>query len=296
MNSRAIVVAFHKYQPYGDKYYEPLLDYFIHRLSTLKDEYDHIYFVDSNWNIDLEKIKHLKASILRVNPHLRYYDAYKEILPQIKEDLVLFMDNDMVVYKSGKIRKTFNILELNQDDVVSIYDTIGERHYGELGGKSKFCPYWFATKKETLMKYRDCEWGPVPWGETLSELTDKMLMDKLIPYEWEEDKSNICFDGGEQNSDNTGKSKDLGYYHIRAGSVPAVLLAYKYNDHQKYLDYINQQPKNEYLRQMAWYQYMLEETKNYDVLHDLLGIIAEDLKLEMTWIPYFEKFKKYHGL
>jgi hypothetical protein len=296
--SRAIVVAFHKYQPYGDKYYQPLFDYFIHRLSTLIDEFDKIYFVDSNWNIPLiELVKKFpipKFEIIRVDPSLRYYDAYKQVLPQIREDLVLFMDNDMVIYKSGEIQKTFNILTLDQADVVSIYDTIGEKRYPQLNGKSKFCPYWFATRKDILMKYRDCEWGPVPWGETLSELTDRMLKDKLVPFEWEEDKSNLCFDGGEQNSDNTGKGKDLGYYHIRAGSVPAVLLAYKYHDNQKYQDYIKTQPKNEYLRQFAWYLYMLEQT-NASLLPDLAGIL-DDLGVRDQFMDYFKKFKAYHGL
>lgn len=117
--TRAIIVAFHKYQPYGGKYYEPLFDYFIHNLSTVKDEFDAVYFIDSNWDIDPLKISQTlgeKGVIIKVNPHLRYYDAYKEVLPLIQEDLVLFMDNDCVVYKRGIIKKTFDLLEEEENE------------------------------------------------------------------------------------------------------------------------------------------------------------------------------------
>ena len=73
--ARAIVTAFHKYQPYGEIFYEPILDFFLQTMKKYQDEYDHVYLVDSNWNISPDKLTD-KMTILRVNPHLRYYDAY----------------------------------------------------------------------------------------------------------------------------------------------------------------------------------------------------------------------------
>ena len=154
--TKAIVMCFHKYTPFGDQFYEPLLDFQIQTLKKYKDEFDMVYFIDSTWDIKWTPERNWnKCTVIKVNPSLRYYDAYKQVLPQIKEDLVLFMDNDMVVYKEDQIARTFEILSLTRTpdpnkqfvhDVVSIYDTIGKRHYAELNNKSKICPYWFATR------------------------------------------------------------------------------------------------------------------------------------------------------
>lgn len=294
--TRAIVVAFHKYTLFGDRYYEPILDFFVQNMKKYKDEYEKIYFVDSTWDIDIRKLEGLNAEIVKVDPSLRYYDAYKKVLPDMKEDLVLFMDNDMVVYNEGVIRGTFLKLEpsLNDADtydVVSIYDTIGSYETDKLNGKNKMCPYWFATKKDTLMKYLDVDWSPdaMPYTETFGLLTEAMLNDGLKPYEWEEDKSNCLFD---EQQDGVLKGKDLGYYHIRAGSTPAYLLATKfYGNAKTYWDYINNQPRNELLRQCAWYEYMLGD------ISPALLLMLVDMKISAEeFYLYFHKFKKYHGL
>jgi len=250
--SKAIVVAWHRYTPFGKIYYEPLLDYFLQQMEKYQDEYEKIYFLDSTWEIDfikaIKKLRATKFKIIKVDPSLRYYDAYKKVLPQVEEDLVLFMDNDMVVYKPNIIFKTFGLLSdpSKNIDVVSIYDTCGTYTTDKLNGKNKFCPYWFATRKELLMKYLDVDWGPdMPEYETLGKLTKKMLEDGIKPYELEEDK--------------TDKGKDLGYYHIRAGSTIAYLLASKHDtpEHQKqYWDYLKNQPKSEILRHCKWYTFM----------------------------------------
>src|ERR1700694_1154434 len=115
---RAILVNFHLYTPFGKEFYEPILDFFLQQMRIYQDEYDHLYLLDSNWEIDQKKIEGMEASIIRTDPNMRYYDAYKAVLPQIKEDLVLFMDNDMVVYKPGIIKETFYKLEIGAGDVV----------------------------------------------------------------------------------------------------------------------------------------------------------------------------------
>lgn len=246
MASRAIIMAFHKYTPFGGEFYEPILDFQIQTLKKYQDEFDMLYLIDSTWDIGSVKESWgiSKVKIIKVNPHLRYYDAYKFALPLIKEDLVLFMDNDTVVYKKGVIKDTFNKLELW--DVVTIIDQIGTYTTDKLKNGNKMCPYWFATRKELLMKYLNVDWSPdaMPYTETFGLLTEAMLNDGVKVYEWPEDKSDF-------------PTKDLGYYHIRAGSTPAYLLAIKhYGDIKTYWDYLKNQPKIEYLRQCEWYKRM----------------------------------------
>lgn len=320
--TRAILMCFHKYTNFGDQFYEPLLDFQLQTFRKYKDEYDKVYLLDSTWNIDLfnkEKIYNISkedfnVEVIKVDPSLRYYDAYKEVLPQIKEDLVLFMDNDMVVYKPFVIDTTFRLLDpsdkhWNKDgieqgavDVVSIIDQIGTYKTDKLKNGNKFCPYWFATRKDLLMKYLNVEWGPnMPEHETLGKLTEKMLEDGARIFELAEDKSDILFDG----TKNPEKGKNLGYYHIRAGSTPAVLLAWKNSsDHQvQYQDYIKNQPKSEILRAFAWYDFMVAKTDNYKIQIEINNLMSEDLKTDdnpnlslSSWVRYLSNFKDYHGL
>lgn len=295
--TRAIICSFRKYTPFGDSFYQPIFDFFISNLTKYSDEYDKLYILDSLWNFtekDKEKAKEAKGEIVYSDPQLRYWDAYKAVLPQVKEDLVLMIDNDVVIYREGKIKETFDLMQNQKYEVVSIFDTIGTRTYPELNNKSKFCLYWFAMPKDFLMNYLDVDWAPrMPEYETLGALTEKIVQDKLKLYEWPEDKNSIYFDG---TMDET-KSKDTGIYHIRAGSTPAVLLAWKDSLEHKhtYEEYIKNQPRNEYLRQMIWFDLMLEQTGSSKIRDELFGIL-EDLKIGSEWFDYRMKFRKYHGL
>lgn len=296
--TRAIVVAMHKYTPFGDEFYEPILDFFLQSVEKYRDEFDRVYIVDSTWNVKMPETSAENkdwVTVIKVDPNLRYYDAYKEVLPQIEEQLVLFMDNDMVVYREGTFDRAYDLLELQRDDsdgeydylcdVVSIYDTIGTYVTKKMNGKNKFCPYWFAAQKDLLMVYKDVYWGSdMPRHETLGALTKALLDDDIKPYEWEEDKSNCLFDGTQDGD----MGKDLGYYHIRAGSTVAYLLATrKYGDIKTYNEYLKNQPKQELLRHCAWYAYM----------GGLISPIVEDLNIEVTdWLDYYERFLEYHGL
>lgn len=299
--TKAVLVAFHQYTPFGDEFYRPIFDRFIKGYREIwGKEVDKLYILASNWNVDIAD----DYTVIQTDPALRYYDAYKSVLKsgRIHEDLVMFMDNDMIVYKKGLVEKTFDLLvgdspswdydfQIKEPyDLVSIYDTIGTMQVDLPDGKNKFCPYWFAAPKEILMKYLDVDWSPdaMPYTETLGLLTEAMLKDGLIPYEWEEDKSNILFDGIQDGE----KGKDLGYYHVRAGSTPAYLLAtHKYGDAKTYWDYLHNQPRNELVRQCAWYEYMMDDISPSLLLMLLdMHISAEDFYM------YYNKFKVYHGL
>ena len=118
-----------------------------------------------------------------------------------------------------------------------------------------------------------------------------MLKDDLRPYEWPEDKSGILFDGTTQN-DRDHIPGGRGYYHIRSGSIPAVLLSYRQYDRDKFEDYIIHQPQGEYLRQFAWYWIMSGGQFDAQIL-----VIMKDLGIEgFAWQEYIDKFKEYHGI
>lgn len=280
MKTKAIATCFHRYQPYGEQYYAPIYDFYISSLTKYRQEFDKVYIFDSNWNI---KNSPDFVKVINVDPNLRYYDVYRKYLDQIEEDYVLLTDNDTVIYREGTIRKIFDTLALHA--VSSIFDTIGEFKTDKMNGKNKLCPYLFAAQKDVLMKYRDVEWGDdMPYCETLGHLTEAILKDGIVPYELEEDKSSLYFNYSLSKQD---KGKDLGYMHIGAGSTPAVLLAWREYDQPAYWEYLKNQPRTEYMRQMCWYNYMGGNIS--DILADLEVGIGE-------WLIYYQRFKNFHNL
>jgi len=289
--TKAVLVCMHNYCPmYNHKYFDVVYDYFMHNFSTIwGDEVDKLYIIDSNWGVG--KVDDSRVAVFRINPNYRYYDAYKMVLPKIDADSVLFLDNDMVIYKKGIVKRAFD--KLKKYDVATIYDLIGNYKTDKLNGKNKFCPYFFTTRKDLLMKYRDCEWGPaMPEHETLGKLTEKMLDDGIRPFEMEEDKTSLLFDGSNQEK----KSKDLGYYHIRGGSEPAFLLTHRNLGTRKtYEDHIKTQPKSEILRRLAWYEIMCRS--KYPSILKGLDMVLKDMRIDKAeWSLYLDNFKKFHGL
>lgn len=292
--NKVVIVSFHNYVPMHDhKYFNVILDYFLHNYRKYwSDEVDKLYLLDSNWDI---KVDDPKIEVIKTDPNLRYYDAYKKVLPDIDADYVMFMDNDMVVYREGMVKRVFNDLH-SFIDVVSIFDTIGTYKTDKMNGKNKFCPYWFATGKYYLQRYLDVDWGSnMPESETLGKLTEAMLNDEARVKEWKEDKTSLLF-SDIMNYDKKGKN--LGYYHIRAGSVPAFLLTHKhYGNKQTYEDYIKNQPKTEILRQIMWYFQMAKTTSNDLGLAEDMAEMVFELGLDgPSWRKYDLAFQKFHGL
>lgn len=115
MTTRAILTCLHAYTPFGTEFYEPLLDFYLSQMRKFQDEYDMIYLIeDDNWKLDPKKIEGMKAKIVHVDASLRYYDAYKAVLPQVEEDLILLLDDDQVIYKEGVIDSAFKKLDINE--------------------------------------------------------------------------------------------------------------------------------------------------------------------------------------
>src|SRR3990167_3731298 len=309
MSSRCILVNFHLYTPFGKIYYQPMLDFFLKQMREFQDEYDHLYLLDSNWEIDPKEIEGMKATIIRTSPQMRYYDCYRQVIPLIKEDLVFFLDNDSVIWEEGIIKKVFDLLDFSlpvhdtafgdesHQDVVTIIDEIGEYKTDKLKNGNKFTPYWFATRKELLMKYLDVEWGDhMPHSETFGLLTEAMLNDDVKVYEWPETKDSIYFDGHKDGE----KQAHQGYYsHIRGGSSIPYLLASK-NDtpehNQQYWDYLKNQPRSEILRHAMWFWWMTTETGNVEVGREITEMLNDMGVSPDEWTEYFKRFQEYHGL
>lgn len=303
---RSLVCCWHNYVPHLDhKYFDVLYDYFLRSLEKWGKEVDRIYLLDSTW--DIKRVPD-HTTIVRVDPNKRYWEAYEDIIPQLGGDVV-FVDNDFLILQEGVLDHYFN--QLDKHEVVSIYDTLGtftemiNAKWPVMGGKTKFCPYFFMTQASVLQSIPDLKLGTIhyepntyikeldyttkegDWGETLGEATIKLLDWGVNPLEVPEDKSSIYIDGHHD------QKLGCGYYHIRAGATPAYLLTHRnLGDRKTYDDYIANQPKSELLRQMAWYWYMNESIPKSDILEVVndCGYNHED------WKKYIRRFKKFHEI
>jgi len=84
--TKSVVVAFHNYCWTMDhRYFDVLFQSFMYSFEHFwKDEVDMLYILDSTWGATYDDPK---VTVVKVDQNLRYYDAYKNFLPKIKEDL-----------------------------------------------------------------------------------------------------------------------------------------------------------------------------------------------------------------
>ena len=127
----AIVVNFKNSVPTPETtdYFRVLFGYFLQNLNLWVDEYDRVYVIDSDWHFNQnEKDKFLAATngkgiIVKANPNTPYMTSFKQVLPYIMEDKVLFMHEDTIIHKKGFVKKIFD--DLDKFDIVSAFETIG---------------------------------------------------------------------------------------------------------------------------------------------------------------------------
>lgn len=262
--TKAVLVSFRNYVWLEDhKYFDVIFDFFMKNFKEhWYDEIDKLYILDSKWDAVYDDPK---VEIVKVDENLRYYEALKEFLPKVKEDLVMFLDNDMVVAEDKFIADAFKLIENGEYEVVTIMDTIGTWTTDRLKLGNKFCPYFFACPKDLLMKFRYSHWQPqMPDFETLGELTKDMVNAGVKVFEIEDDKNHPPL--------------NKNFYHVRAGSTLAYLLTTKHSESEsalQYWDYLRYQPESEIRRHAWWYDLMGGDSS--EVIEDL------DAKVDYPW-------------
>lgn len=294
--SKAVCIAYHLYTPQGREFYMPLFNNFTENLKLWKDEFDTLYIIDSLYHFTEEE----KKQVTDIKPNTIFLDReidghhwvqFKWVMPKIKEDAILFLDNDVVIYKKGIVKSWFDKIDKGYDFVGS-FDGSGTSKETEKysfltkSGHKRMGSYYFILTKKLMDKIGDYTFEPLPEEgfDSFGKFTLQMLDTNPKIYEIIDDRSSIYFNG-----DKTPEvGLNLGYYHIRAGSSSAYLLATKkYGDIKTYEDYIKTQPKTEYLRQMAWYVYM---SGNVDEILNWININPDN------WKNYLSEFKEYHGI
>lgn len=320
----AIVVNFKNSvpTPKTTDFFKVLFGYFLHNLNLWVDEFDKVYILDADWNFTkkekdaLAKATNDKGVIMETNPNTPYMQAFKEVLPKIVEDKVLFLHDDTIIYKKGFVKKIFDDLE--KYDIVSAFELIGtltdkiNKKWPAMNGYSNFASCLFGFKLDVLRSLEDFEDEAIyqyeagtyipelnyttvdgDWMETLGRVSIRLLGKGANVLQIKQDKSNLFF----QTEIKGEKNSVPEWHHLRGGIGPGRMLTNKhYGWPKQYKDDCSDYIISENLRKFAWY-WFANQNPYFNIKEKYIWEVLKDLGVDKdSWFAYLEEFKKFHSL
>lgn len=283
--TKAFITSFHNYsEPFKTDYYKIFYDYFVEQFPLWSDLVDTVYIIDTNWNFTIEDTERLtklhKNVVFYKAPHEGHHNKqYQEFLPQIEEDEMLFMDNDVFILKREGISEWFYSLK-NYDAVVTfapwqkyppgdLRDPIWKK-YPEIRGRGVYMDscHFLITKKllSSIDKIDFMNYQPYPEGTYIKELdyTTKK-------GDWCEFFAPLWFKILERK--NWAELIVDGINHVRGCSYAYLLLSYKKLNLPQYQEFLkNPEP---FKKRLEWF--MKIDTKGK--YHKEVLEILKDIKL-----------------
>jgi hypothetical protein len=306
----ALLIPFYRYQPQDGEYYKVYFEWLLKALKIWGDEVDHVYIIDQEWNFTPEDEERLKAvkknsTILKSTVTGHHWNQFKWAIPQIKEDTILFMDNDVLIWKKGIVKGWFE--KAKAADFVGNFDGSGGLNwlvtgkFPVLNGATRMGSYYFILHKEIFDRIPDFDFAPInysvgtyikeldyttveqDWSDSFGLFTIKLLALNPKIALIDDDRSSISFPDVK-----TSEPKRLGYYHIRNGNMIVYMLASKISHPEDYARMLKETPFSELTRELGWYTFLTGRTDE-NLLLDI-GIGHYD------WDNFMIRFKEYHGL
>jgi len=317
--TRALCIPFHRYQPHTTDHYRVFFDYFLKSLDVWGPEIDALYLIDSDFNFTDDDIAILhtkcpKVTILPTKGDKSHWGNIRRAAGAISESLVLFMDQDMLVWEAGVIDSWFK--DATTYDVVAPFDSSGgmqeviHKRYPGLAemNKLRIGTYFFILNRKALTVMEHCNLAPIhyepgamikelnnvaepgDWLDSFGYFTLRLLHNNFTIKALHDPRDDIYLENGEITSDPDGATS-CGYYHIRNGNLPVYLLSSDNEEHSADLKHaLEITPAREILRIMAWHQFIRGDEMPSLALLPHLDITKGE------WDVYFGKFKEYHEL
>ena len=333
--SRALIISWYKYHPHVGEGHRVLFEHWLKLFPLWAKEIDALYLIDQEMDFTLDDEKRLKAilpntQILKSEVASHHWGQFKWILPKIKEDYMLFLDNDVVITRPGIVDGWFKHLEEGADFVGSFDGSGGLKEqiqskfpYFKMADVTRMGSYYFGFTRELINKINPIDFAPITypvgtyipeldyttkegdWSDSFGLFTLKMLgaKAKIIPIP--DPRETIYLQEDEYSISKirwswkiSAEPKDpnlLGYYHIRNGNLANYVLSSKLAGNME--DYTREisSVKRELLRILAWYNYMDSQTLNafQPQINQLLYDLGVDLE---DWVNYMIEFVDYHDL
>lgn len=328
MRSRAVMIAWHRYHPHVGELYRVLFEHWLKLLPTWGDEVDHLYLIDSDMNFTEED----RAAIMQYIPQVdiikkteegHHWVQFKNAIPQVTEDKILFLDNDVVITRSGVVDSWFKYMEEGDLDFVGSFDGSGgmrelihEKYPVLLDEWNRIGSYYFILNKRVFTQIPEYTFEPnyfeagthIPeldyttvdgdWLDSFGWFTLKMLNNKCKILSIADPRQSIYLQPEEEgwviNKDPENPT-NLGYYHLRNGNLAVYIMnswiAGNKEDFHRELRSV----KREYLRSLAWFQYM--DLKTGDRFQNEINHVLDVTGVgRAKWQEYMEEFTKYHDL
>src|SRR3990167_1714401 len=292
MASKAAIIPFFNYG-YGNE--QLLWKFFLLQAKKWAKYVDKIYVIDSGCNLlTFEGIPNNLEIVTK--PPQSHWQNMNEAIRAAKEDLLLLLDSDMIIYNPEFIKEEFEAMERIKIDVITIFDSSGgidlSKEFSMMGEndfrfeRRRFCPYLCFIRKSKLRP--DFDFTPLSgenWTDSMGKVTEQLLEDNTRVVELPDDRSTISLeDDGRITSCQwldtppkiwaTKENPNYGYYHIRNfGGGLKILKEGEFG----------LVPKREGNRLLAWVYVVGEKVGNY------FGNMKS-----ASFEIYLEEFKKYH--
>lgn len=307
--TKAVVLVFFQYFPRVDKQYKTQGKVFMNQVKKWADQIDHFYLANGGWEFDW-----LPENTTIHNEDMRSHTYYLNTMTEmVKEDSVLYLDPDILVYDPDVIKRGFEALE-GEYDVAGILDNSAsvplENEFDlfkaneNRGARRRFTPY-MTFIKSNLIRGLDFDWVDGKY-DSMGLLTHEVMKKGINYFEFEDDRNTLRIDENWQFSKDTwldgapykwstphDKQKDLGYYHVRNSSVGLSMLKEFKTDRPAYERRKSTMPFSEIMRLLSW-QKLYDEAvnENWD---DEYRPVLEDLSVPITvWYKYLDQLREYY--
>lgn len=284
MTNRCFLTTYHNYNyPYSYEYHKPIYDYFVDHVDMWKDLVDTIYIIDSHWNFTEEEKKRLQDKIpavflpIEIEGHFNVQLPY--FLPQIKEEEILFMDNDCFIYERFGVSRWFDLLKYKTAVLSYMEPGSGDNIAHALWKKypfmkennaRSFWPNHFAIRKSfwgdnfTIESYK--EQAPFPTGTYIPELDYTTVVGDYGEY-WLQWVLDLLKDGAWTSMP---VYPNQGFYHRHGFTWAYMLLQKKKDNDPEYWSFIKQQPIEKYLPILNLYQIIDEKGRFREEMQEII--------------------------
>ena len=133
--TKALLITYHNYNfPFDTFYHKVIYDYFIHSLPLWQDIFDKIYIIDSKWDFTDDEKKQLtdvkEAVFWKTLGDGHPIIQWPIYIPQVQEDCLMVIDNDVFIYDRKGIQSWFDLLKENDCVYVSTTtDILWQNHF-----------------------------------------------------------------------------------------------------------------------------------------------------------------------
>ena len=340
IRSRAACVPFYRYTPHTGDYYKLYWDFFLWHLPKWAQYIDKLYIIDQEWGFTSDDLNRLQniipgGRILKSPVSGHHWEQFKWAIPQMKEEHILFMDNDVIIFDGAvSVDQWFLYAERDNKTIVTAFDGSGNMQQQihqkfpllKDMGMTRMGSYYFVLPQTVFQDVPDFEFAPIYYGDgvyipeldyttkkddffdSFGLFTLKWLQKGYKPIIIPDFRDSIYYDeqGSVEDPPHTRYNGGRPYYHIRNGNMMNyVLTSKKYHKYRAdYERVLRDVPRRELVRELCWWRWMEEKAypktayghNGLNTLPELAEILRDVGISGYEFAEHWRKFLNYHSI